>query len=287
MKRTLTIAHLILTTAAVYMGVHLFYRLVEAKLDRIPVRDTYPTTAAADSSSPVPPLSSYQAIIQRNLFKIQEEKQPPPAKEVSIDQLKQTDLQLKLWGTVIDDDGKAYAVIEDSAKREQKLYLAGDMIQNASVKRILREKVILYVEGKDEILSMEKIESSPAGRSARPPMRAPGSAVSPARTQKIVLNKSQLGEMLENVDGLMQQARFRPHFEDGKPDGISLTGIRPNSIFRKMGLRNGDILMGVNETDIRSVDDAARLYRDLSSTTSATIQIKRRGRLQTLEYTIQ
>jgi len=285
MKRILTIINLTLITAVVYMGVHIFYKLVEAKLDGIPIVDTYQPPSVTAESNPIPPLSSYKAITQRNLFKIQNEKPKASDKSAAIDNLKQTELKLKLWGTVIDDDGKAYAVIEDSAKREQNLYHIGDTIQNASVKMILREKVILYVDGKDEILSMEKMVSAASGRRARPPTRRSGAPS--VKTQKIVLNRDQLVDALENVNDLMKQARFRPHFRDGKPDGLLLTGIKPNSIFRKMGLRNGDILMGANDEDIRSVDDALKLYQGLTSTASTKIQIKRRGRLRTMEYTVR
>ena len=277
---------LALTTVAVYMGVHVFYKLMEAKLDRIPIPDTSRPPSASTESNSIPPLSAYKTITQRNLFKIQNDRPGAPVKTIAIDDLKQTELKLKLWGTVIDDDGKAYAVIEDPAKGEQNLYHAGDTIQNASVKMILREKVILYVDGRDEILSMEKLISAASpGRRALP--TAPRGGRPPTRIQKITLDKNQLVGALENVNDLMKQARFRPHFRDGKPDGLLLTGIRPNSIFRKMGLRNGDIIMGVNEEDIRSVDDAIKLYQDLVSAASAKIQIKRRGRLRTMEYTVR
>ncbi len=285
MKRTLAIINLALTTLAVYMGVNAFYKLMEAKLDRLPIHDTYQPPSASAEATAVLPLSSYKVITQRNLFKIQNDRPDAPVKTVAIDDLKQTELKLKLWGTVIDDDGKAYAVIEDSAKGEQNLYHAGDSIQSASVKMILREKVVLNVEGKDEILSMEKLASAAPGRRRLQPARK--AVGRPQRTQKIVLNKNQLVDALENVNDLMKQARFRPHFRDGKPDGLLLTGIRPNSIFRKMGLRNGDIIMGANEEDIRSVDDAIKLYQDLASAASAKIQIKRRGRLRTMEYTVR
>jgi general secretion pathway protein C len=285
MKRTLFIINLTLVTAAIYMGVHIFYKLLEAKLDGVPIVDTYQAPSATAESSPVPPFSSYKAIAKRNLFKIQSGDLKAPAKTVAIDKLKQTELKLKLWGTVIDDDGRAYAVIEDSAKREQNLYHTGDAIQNASVKMILREKVILYVDGKDEILGMEKMVGAASGKRVRSPTSRSGAR--PIRSQKIVINKDQLAGALENVNELMKQAKIRPHFRDGKPDGLLLTGIKPKSIFRKMGLRNGDILMGVNEDDIRSVDDALKFYQGLGSTDSAKVLIKRRGRLRTMEYTVQ
>ena len=86
---------------------------------------------------------------------------------------------------------------------------------------------------------------------------------------------------------MMKQARFRPHFKDGKSDGLLLTGIKPNSIFRKMGLRNGDVIMGVDENDVKSVDDAMKLYENIKSSSSAKLQIRRRGRTITMEYAIQ
>ena len=84
MKRILTIINLTLITAVVYMGVHIFYKLMEAKLDGIPIVDTYQPPSATAESNPIPSLSSYKAITQRNLFKIQNEKPKTPAKPVAI-----------------------------------------------------------------------------------------------------------------------------------------------------------------------------------------------------------
>ena len=52
----------------------------------------------------------------------------------------------------------------------------------------------------------------------------------------------------------------RPHFTAGKSDGLLLYGIQPDSLFRKMGIKNGDIIMGVDGNEIESVDDALALY---------------------------
>ena len=143
--------------------------------------------------------------------------------------------------------------------------------------------MVLAVGGKDEILSMEEMNSSGVSRTI-PPMQT-GPRVLPK--QNIVLKKSDLVNALQSPDAISEQARMRPHFRDGKPDGLMLTGIRPNSIFRRMGLRNGDIIMGVDEEDIRSVDDALKFYQGLKSSTNAKLQIKRRGRVRTLEYRIE
>jgi type II secretory pathway component PulC len=62
---------------------------------------------------------------------------------------------------------ESYAVIEDTKLRKQTLYRVNDTVQNATVKEIHREKVILDVDGAYEVLEMEKIISASASTSDR------------------------------------------------------------------------------------------------------------------------
>jgi general secretion pathway protein C len=289
MKKYFLILNLLLATAAVYMGVQVFYKVLEAKLDPVsPEKSDWSQSSSWEPKKP-PQFSHYSAILDRNLFKVR--KQPAieaiADKPQAIENLKQTSLKLKLWGTALDDSGKAFAVIEDPENKEQGLFRAGDAIQNASVKTILREKIVLTVGGMDEILNIESREAQRTGRQQLRASAPSGAESGGPETQKIVLHRDQLVDSLQNISDLMKQARIRPHFRDGKPDGLMLTGIRPESIFRKMGLNNGDILVGINEGDIRSVDDALRFYQDLKSTSSAKLQIRRRGQLRMMDYNIQ
>jgi general secretion pathway protein C len=52
-------------------------------------------------------------------------------------------------------------------------------------------------------------------------------------------------------------------------------------------LRNGDIITGVNGNPIGSVEDAVKVFEELSSGSNIQLQIKRRGREQTLDYNIE
>ena len=85
----------------------------------------------------------------------------------------------------------------------------------------------------------------------------------------------------------MKQVRIRPHFKDGQSDGLTLSGIRSNSIFGEMGFRNGDVIVGVDGKKIESVDDALSLYGNLQTAENVQVQVRRRGRLQTIDYTVE
>jgi general secretion pathway protein C len=295
-NRYITIANLLLITAGVYLCVSSFYTIVMPRLD---YGTSSSTTQSRVSPSPLKrpsaPLDSYKSITKRNIFNSSTGEVTTVAEKTKIDleKLKQTELKLKLWGTVIGQNGQTYAVIEDTKAREQNLYRSGDTIQKAVVKLILREKVVLSVNDRDEILAMEEISGrrirrrSSSGRvssaSGSPSTKLPVSRY----PRKIKLKSSQVEKALENLGQLMEQATLRPHIEDGQPTGISITGIKPNAIFRKMRLRNGDIITGVNGNSIGSVEDAAKFIEQLSSGSNVQLQIKRRGREQTLDYSIE
>ncbi len=279
MKQFTAIFNIFLTTAALYFSVNVFYKLVTSRLDHGPLTRIISRQVLSKEDIKQHSLSYYKTISERNLFNIEKKSEQKP-KEVNIKALKQTELKLKLWGTVTGNNNEIYAVIEDSKDKKQNLYRIGDTAQNAIVKKILREKVILNVDGKDEFLEMEEMYSS-----GKPIKRheSPSAKIS----QKKVIKRSQIEKAVTNISQLMKQVKIRPHFEDGISDGLSLSGIRPNSIFRKMGLRNDDILVGVEGNTIESVDDALKLYESLKTSSSVTLEIKRHGRPQTINFNIE
>jgi len=296
--RYFTIANLLLITVGVYLCVSAFYTFVTARLD---YGISTGVTANPVSSAPVgqshSPLADYAAIAKRNIFNSSDQEQaaaPVVEETLNLEALKQTDLKLKLWGTVTGQNEGDYAVIEDAKAREQNLYRAGDTIQNAVVKLILREKVVLKVGANDEILAMEENigrgrRSPAARRDVRSPTSPSPAAKLPVSSypRKIRLKADQIESAMENLGQLMEQATLRPHIEDGQSAGISITGIKPNAIFRKMRLRNGDIITGVNGDAIESVEDAVKVVEQLSSGSDIQLQIKRRGREQSLDYNIE
>ena len=292
-QRAIIFINLIFLTLGAYFGVGLFYQLVGSQME--------PTTALQTSSAEHPleqspgtrPVSTYAAIMERDLFRTQKEAVTPDTqKEPNLDNLEETQLKLKLWGTVSGDPEKAYAVIEDTQKREQNLYRVGDIIQTATVKSILREKVVLSVNGKDEILAMEDIkqDSGRSSASAYPagairPTPSPGSTA--VRSQRVSLRRNMINDAMADVTKLMTEIAIVPHMEDGEPAGLAMSKIKPNSIFRRMGLRNGDILKGVNGQEIRSVDDALKLYENLKEAPNVNVQILRRGQEYNIDYNIR
>jgi general secretion pathway protein C len=291
LKHSFTLLNLLFIGVIVYLGVNAFYLVTSAHLDQDQPVAVGKNRAAPPEKNLLRPLSHYNDIVTRNLFKTKATAAVAPQPIVNVEELEQTTLKLKLWGTVSGSSAEAFAVIEDPAKRMQNLYRVGDTVQDATVKMILREKVILNVKGKDEFLEIEKTVSR-AGKFKPASSGAPGSSrerVSrrPVRTQKITLRRSQIEDSMEDVNQLLTQVNIRPHFDRGQPDGLMLSRIKPNSLFMRMGLRNGDVISGVNDQNLESVDDALTFYESLRSAENVTVRLKRGGRERKIEYTIR
>ena len=288
-KNYFAIINVLLITAGVYFGVKTFYTISAARIHSAAVLKTPAGRVALTEANDHPPLSSYSAIARRNLFNTQTGVEIP-TKAINVDELRETDLKLKLWGTVTGQGRQAYAVIEDTKTRKQNLYRTGDTIQNATVKLILRQKVVLNVDDRDEVLGMEEIGAASERRESRAVARidnAPPKLPVSSYPRQLTLQSNQIESALNNLDQLMDQAQIRPYIEDGRPSGISITGIKPNTVFRKMRLRNGDIITGVNGSSIETVEDAMKIFSDLRSASELQVEIKRRGQKRILNYKIE
>ena len=68
--------------------------------------------------------------------------------------IKVTDLNLELKGTVVGDGKDSYAFILDRGSRKEEVYYANDYVMGAQILKIMKGRVILNVDGREEALLM-------------------------------------------------------------------------------------------------------------------------------------
>ncbi len=291
-KRLFLLIDLLLIALAVYLGVKGAYSLLTSRLDILPPATMAPDSVSAEKKAQVLPFSSFRSIAQRNLFHTTAGSEKASS-EIVLDNLKETELKLRLWCTVAGEPEVSFAIIEDQKTRRQNVYTINDTVQNATLKMILSDKVVLSVSGKDEILELEKRSATSTASTARLSTTVASASTSAgtvtssvASTRRISLSRAQVDGAMENLTELMGQIAIQPHSEDGV-EGLALSNIQANSIFRRMGLRNGDVLTAVDGQALTSVDQAYKLYEDLRSSDTASLEINRKGRSTIYQYQIR
>lgn len=270
------IFNIVALSVVIYIGIDVFYRVVSSQLKLVDTKQIIMQQVPDAGDYNKLSLGGLKYITDRNIFGSIVDV-PKKEKPEEIETLEPTSLKLALIGTVTGNKQNAFAVIEETDKRKQGLYKIGDSINHAIVKTILREKVVLRVGDKDEILTMKEPTSSKPAK--RHPIQLP-----PGKGQKITIKRSDLQMSLKDINKLLAQVRIRPHFKDGEPDGLAITRIKADSIFAKFGLRNGDIVQAINNNPIHSPDEVISLYEKLKSGTRVSLQINRKGILKTINY---
>ena len=114
----------------------------------------------------------------------------------------------------------------------------------------------------DDSLALAKTESTPP----------------PSRTKSIRLKRDDVESALVDINGLMEQLRIAPYQRNDQPSGFRISGIRRDSVLRKLGLRSRDIIKEVNGQVMTSPAQAEDFFRTLSEGGELKIKLKRRRR---------
>jgi general secretion pathway protein C len=180
--------------------------------------------------------------------------------------------------------GPSVAIIERF--RTQEIYHEGDRVGQAQIQRVLRNKAIIRIGSRDEPLCTEFEKNA----TDAPVVKLPGQdrQQPTANTHPpICLDRAEIVSSFEDLHQLMKQIRIHCYQEGEKPAGFLVSSIKPDSLFAKMGLRNGDIIMGMNDKPVASVQQAMDFYKTFMDGRDIALQIKRRGRPQTLRFEVQ
>ncbi len=244
---------------------------------------------------PVPPLRAYAAISSENVFNsasAPEQERDTAEQEEAEEPMEETELEVLLLGTAVGPPDDTFAVIQDKTSREQALYRVGDTVQEeARIVDVSRCRVVLNRDGSREILEcIEPDERTP--RRARRAVRrtagpSKGKGIRRIERNRYRIDRERVQSALANVNRLMTQARVVPSLRGGENQGWKIFAIRPNSIFREIGLRNGDVVQSVNGRALRTPTKAFQAFRELRDARNLEVEILRRNRQVTLNYEIR
>jgi general secretion pathway protein C len=212
-----------------------------------------------------------------------------------------TSLQLELVSTMVcpDDEKWSMAVIRDlsTQQKDPAMYNRGSTVAGAEVVKVLPKRVYIKNSGRLEYVELEGAAAPAAAVGAAPP--PPPVAVADANMGDIpdnsvkcngnacTVERALVEKLLANTAMLATSARFVPSIKDGKPNGFKLYAIRPQSIFGRIGLQNGDTIKAINGSDMTTPDAALALYTKLRNASHLSVQVERRGETVTLDYTIR
>ncbi len=228
-----------------------------------------------------------------------------PAAPVDPNAVPITSLPLQLLATnVAGNEQHSFATIRNSATSSQGAYWKAQEIPGAGkVERIAGGFVDFHNPGTNRLerISLLDVARPPEPPPVAAPAQAPASTGEPQDelTAKLdqgirkmsedsyEVDRSLVNELLANPMSVARGARIVPSVKDGQPNGFKLYAIRPNSVFAKIGMQNGDTIQSINGFDMSSPDKALEVYTKVRSASNLSISILRRGQPVAMDYSIK
>ena len=203
-------------------------------------------------------------------------------------------LRATLVGTIVADDTQwSMAMITDLAASETDVYRVDQTVmEEAKVVAILSRKVILNHNGTLEYIELQEKAEPKNRRPGKQPRTAAGGdkvgkGIKKVGKDKWAIDREEIDKTLSNLNSIAMQARIVPSFKNGEANGFKLFAIRPNSLYSKLGIQNGDIIHKINGFAINSPDKALEIYQKLKNARSIDIELTRRGKSKKLNYGIE
>jgi general secretion pathway protein C len=256
--------------------------LLESKLGPVASRPLVRAAVARRDAATKLSIDLYRSIWEKDIFSTTGDKRNDGPNPIEVDRLSLTSLDCSLVGTIVPENGDGWAIILDNDGNAQSMVTVGSSLKGARVVKILKDKVVLNINGKDELLTMEMEErSEQSSRISR--------AGSPSQGQVLTysVGRNLVQENLNDLAAVMSKVRVEPYFSGGKPEGFRISQIQSGSFISSMGFQSGDIIKSVNGREIATAEDAMGLYEAMKGGSFFRVGIMRDGSPKTIQIRVR
>jgi len=269
----------------VLIGILLFFAVLFL------VRDLLSLTLTPKRPAPMPdgkvqsrsghPLQDFAAIMTNNPFGFPAGELKPLAASAG-PSISQTDLSL--IGTISGMGDKSYAIFSDKNGKQDLFRVGENVFALGKLVKVGKDSVVIMSKGRRVEVPFTDLavvnEVAPGKPSTASFGRRTGES-------SYLIDQQRVQQALEKPDQLMTDARFIPHFVEGRQEGFVVREVRPGGIYQSLGLINGDVLLRINEFTISSPDTALQAITALKGIDRAQLDIIRNGTKMTMTYQIR
>jgi general secretion pathway protein C len=293
MQRTVTITNLLLGIVIIALLAGIATERFSARLGKT-FLSKGGTTTAAPASVPLrtEDLSFYAPILTGGLFGKAATGQLTPITNAPVASQAApatAPAELMLLGTVVGSFRETFALVRHTAKQEERVFRLGDMVfDTGRLAEVSKEKAYIVINNKKiELLTPMTPPAAPSTSQPLSGAAHTGTAVASTGAGSYVIDQRALTAALDNPAQAMSDARLLPSQKDGKVEGFKASEVKPNGVFAMIGIKNGDVLLRLNDFPMDSPDKALQSFIALKGQNRLKLDIIRDGQPQTFNYDIR
>lgn len=283
-KRNITYVNIILGAAVILLALFFLRDIMSSKKDR-PGKDASPAPSMSADQRRIL-LEEYALILKNNPFGFPGG-EIRPLSSSSGARFGQTNTDMTLIGTVVGPRQLSYAIFQDTTGMQELFKVGEPVLEFGTLSDVETDRVLIR-DGEEthelllEDVAEEKVSNASAGNSR----------MTSAFARKIgkgmyIVDQRRVQQAIENPTQMMTDARLRPHIQNGREEGFLLSEVKTGGIYHSLGLRNGDVLLRINEYDISKPEIALQAFTALRGMNRIQIDLLRAGSKMTMTYQIK
>ena len=177
---------------------------------------------------------------------------------------------------------KGWIIIEEKAGTNSSYVLSqGEQIDGYTLFKLYKDYVIFQKEKKDyklEILEKELSNIDYTKNSTKEDIVI--------KNNGAIINRDYLNSYITNLDKIWDNIAINEIKNGDKIDGFKIEKINKDSVFSKLGLKEGDIIKSINNSNLSSNTEALKVFSEINNVKYLNIQILRNNEIVEMNYEV-
>ncbi|QKF68002.1 type II secretion/transformation system, C protein [Arcobacter venerupis] len=198
-------------------------------------------------------------------------------------QIVQTLSKYNLKAIYFRSNDEGWITIEEKSGDKSYILAQGEQIDGYTLFRLFKNYILFIKDNKE--FKLEIKEEIGGNSSFSEPLNNQNQEIV-IKNNGAIISRDYLNSYTSNIEKIWENIAIDEIKNDNKVEGFKISKITKNSVFEKIGLKEGDIIKTINNNALNSYGDAMKVYNNIKDTTYLNIEVLRKNELVELNYEI-
>lgn len=173
-------------------------------------------------------------------------------------------------------NNNGYIIIKEKTKSETMVLSSNEKFKNYTLKEVYSNYAIFEKNGKEYKLQMDESKDDNLTYEvvSNDETIKTTSSIS-MQDGQVSVKRELIDDYIKNFDKIWNDIAISEIKTENGIDGFRVNRIKKNTPFAKIGLQKGDIIKSINNVELKSYNDAFKIYKKINKLTSLNLVILR------------
>ena len=185
------------------------------------------------------------------------------------------------------NNNSGYIIIQEKNRNDTIILSKNESFKNYKLKDIYKTYVVFVSNNKEYKLSINDEKKSTKYQVIKEEKNIKIITDISVNDGKVSIKRELINNYIENFDKIWQDISISEVKTANGIDGFKVNRIKKNTAFDKIGLKKDDIIKSINNIELKSYNDAFKIYKKINKIKSLNIEILRNNTPLEVYYEIK